>query len=217
MRRMYVNQEDVFYYLTVMNENYTHPAMPAGVEQGIIKGMYKFSEGGRGKSEGKNPRVQLLGSGTILREVIAAAELLEKDFSVAADVWSVTSFNELRREGIDCERWNTLHPEAEPRVSYVEQCLDGSTPVVAATDYIRSFSDQIRPFVKAQYKTLGTDGFGRSDTRKKLRHFFEVDRFYVVVAALKALANEGKLDAKEVTRAIKLYKINPDKPNPTTV
>ena len=217
MRRMYVNQEDVFYYLTVMNENYTHPAMPKGAEEGIIRGMYKFSEGGRGKGEGKKLRVQLLGSGTILREVIAAAELLEKDFGIAADVWSVTSFNELRREGIDCERWNTLHPEAKPRVSYVEQCLDASTPVVAATDYIRSFPDQIRPFVKAQYKTLGTDGFGRSDTRKKLRHFFEVDRFYVAVAALKALSDEGKLDAKDVSRAIKLYKINADKPNPTTV
>jgi pyruvate dehydrogenase E1 component len=213
MRRMYVNQEDVFYYLTVMNENYTHPAMPAGAEAGIIKGMYKFSAG---KANAKT-KVQLLGSGTILREVIAAAELLEKDFGIAADVWSVTSFNELRREGIDCERWNTLHPEAKPRVSYVEQCLDGSTPVVAATDYIRSFSDQIRPFVKGHYKTLGTDGFGRSDTRKKLRHFFEVDRFYVAVAALKALADEGKLEVKEVSRAIKLYKIDPDKPNPTTV
>ncbi len=213
MRRMYVNQEDVFYYLTVMNENYAHPAMPKGAEEGIIRGMYKFSAS---KAKAKT-KVQLLGSGTILREVIAAGELLEKDFGVAADVWSVTSFNELRREGIDCERWNTLHPEAKPRVSYVGQCLDANTPVVAATDYIRSFPDQIRPFVKAQYKTLGTDGFGRSDTRKKLRHFFEVDRYYVAVAALKALADEGKLDARDVSRAIKLYKINPDKPNPTTV
>jgi pyruvate dehydrogenase E1 component len=152
-----------------------------------------------------------------LREVIAAAELLEKDFGVVSDVFSVTSFNELRRDGVDCERWNTLHPESKARVSYVEQCLDASLPVIAATDYIRSYSEQIRPFVKAQYKTLGTDGFGRSDSRKKLRHFFEVDRFYVAVAALKALADEGKVDAKEVTRAIKLYKINADKPNPTTV
>jgi len=213
MRRMYQNQEDVFYYLTVMNENYAHPAMPKGAEESIIKGMYKFSAG---KSKAKN-KVQLLGSGTILREVIAAAELLEKDFGVAADVWSVTSFNELRREGIDCERWNTLHPEAKARVSYVEQCLDGKTPVVAATDYIRSYSDQIRPFVKAHYKTLGTDGFGRSDFRRKLRQFFEVDRYYVAVTALKALADEGNIPASEVTKAIKLYKINPDKPNPTTV
>jgi pyruvate dehydrogenase E1 component len=213
MRRMYQNQEDVFYYLTVMNENYTHPAMPKGVEEGIIKGMYKFSVG----SAKAKTKVQLLGSGTILREVIAAAALLEKDFGVGADVWSVTSFNELRREGIDCERWNTLHPEAKPRVSYVEQCLDEKIPVVSATDYIRSYSDQIRPFVKARYKTLGTDGFGRSDFRVKLRRFFEVDRFYVAVAALKALADEGTIPTSEVTKAIKLYKINPDKPNPTTV
>jgi pyruvate dehydrogenase E1 component len=236
MRRMYQNQEDVFYYLTVMNENYAHPAMPKGAEEGIIRGMYKFSEGLRGSpqgggrgvpngsaitpshmGEGKKPLVQLLGSGTILREVIAAAELLEKDFGVAADVWSVTSFNELRRDGIDCERWNTLHPESQPRTSYVDACLDAKTPVVSATDYIRAYSDQIRPFVKARYKTLGTDGFGRSDTRKKLRGFFEVDRYYVVVTALKALADEGTIPASEVTKAIKLYKINPDKPNPTTV
>ena len=211
MRRMYQEQEDVFYYLTVMNENYTHPAMPKGAEAGIIKGMYKFS-GSKAKA-----KVQLLGSGTILREVIAAAELLEKDFGIAADVWSVTSFNELRRDGIDCERWNTLHPEVQPRTSYVDSCLDAKTPVVAATDYIRSYADQIRPFVKARYKTLGTDGFGRSDTRKKLRGFFEVDRYYVTVAALKALADEGSIAASEVSKAIKLYKINPDKPNPTTV
>ncbi len=211
MRRMYQEQEDVFYYLTVMNENYTHPAMPKGAEAGIIKGMYKFS-GSKAKA-----KVQLLGSGTILREVIAAAELLEKDFGIAADVWSVTSFNELRRDGIDCERWNTLHPEIQPRTSYVDSCLDAKTPVVAATDYIRSYADQIRPFVKARYKTLGTDGFGRSDTRKKLRGFFEVDRYYVTVAALKALADEGSIAASEVSKAIKLYKINPDKPNPTTV
>ena len=213
MRRMHQDQEDVFYYLTVMNENYTHPAMPKGAEEGIIKGMYRFSEG----AKGKKPRVQLLGSGTILREVIAAGELLSKDFGVAADVWSATSFNELRRDGIDCERWNTLHPEAKPRLSYVEQCLDANTPVISATDYIRAYSDQIRPFVKASYKTLGTDGFGRSDSRKKLRGFFEVDRYHVVVSALKALADEGTIAASEVTKAIKLYKINPDKPNPVTV
>jgi pyruvate dehydrogenase E1 component len=213
MRRMYQNQEDVFYYLTVMNENYTHPAMPKGAEEGIIKGMYNFSSS---KIKAK-AKVQLLGSGTILREVIAAVELLEKDFGVAADVWSVTSFNELRRDGIDCERWNTLHPESKPRTSFVDACLDDKTPVVAATDYIRSYADQIRPFVKARYKTLGTDGFGRSDTRKKLRGFFEVDRYYVTIAALKALADEGAIAASEVSKAIKLYKINPDKPNPTTV
>ena len=213
MRRMYVEEEDVFYYLTVMNENYAHPAMPKGAEEGIIKGMYKFSA----SSAKAKAKVQLLGSGTILREVIAAAALLEKDFGIGADVWSVTSYNELRRDGIDCERWNTLHPESQPRTSYVDACLDAKTPVVSATDYIRAYSDQIRPFVKARYKTLGTDGFGRSDTRKKLRHFFEVDRYYVAVTALKALADEGTIPASEVTKAIKLYKINPDKPNPTTV
>ncbi len=213
MRRMYQEQEDVFYYLTVMNENYTHPAMPKGAEAGIIKGMYQFSTS-KAKTKAK---VQLLGSGTILREVIAAAELLEKDFGIGADVWSVTSFNELRRDGIDCERWNMLHPEAKARASYVEQCLDGKTPVIAATDYMRSYADQIRPYVKASYKTLGTDGFGRSDFRVKLRQFFEVDRYYVAVAALKALADEGTIAASEVSKAIKLYKINPDKPNPTTV
>jgi pyruvate dehydrogenase E1 component len=213
MRRMYQEQEDVFYYLTVMNENYTHPAMPKGAEQGILKGMYKFSST-KAKSKTK---VQLLGSGTILREVIAAAELLARDFDISSDVWSVTSFNELRREGIDCERWNMLHPEAKARVSYVEQCLDAKTPVIAATDYIRSYPDQIRPYVKAQYKTLGTDGFGRSDFRKKLREFFEVDRYFVAVAALKALADEGSIEASVVSRAIKQYQIDADKPNPTTV
>ncbi|MBU1426325.1 MAG: pyruvate dehydrogenase (acetyl-transferring), homodimeric type [Gammaproteobacteria bacterium] len=210
MRRMHKEQEDVFYYLTVMNENYTHPAMPEGAAEGIVKGMYKFSTQNK-------PAVQLLGSGAILREVIAAAELLQKDFGVAADVWSVTSFNELRRDGQDCERWNTLHPEAKPRVSYVEQCLDEKIPVVAATDYLRAYADQIRPFVKARYKTLGTDGFGRSDYRRKLRHFFEVDRYFVAVTALKALADAGAIPANIVSKAIKQYKINPDKPNPTTV
>ncbi|MBI5659366.1 MAG: pyruvate dehydrogenase (acetyl-transferring), homodimeric type [Nitrosomonadales bacterium] len=218
LRRMYKEQEDVFYYLTVMNENYAHPAMPEGAETGIVKGMYLLREGARGKGEGETPKVQLLGSGTILREVLAAAELLEKDFGVAADVWSVTSFNELRRDGLDCERWNLLHPEAPRRVSYVEQCLAGRDgPVIAATDYIKAYADQIRPCIQARYKVLGTDGFGRSDTRRKLRHFFEVDRYYVALAALKALADDGAIAAKEVSRALKLYKINPDKPNPAAV
>ena len=229
MRRMVVEQEDVFYYLTVMNENYTHPAMPEGAETGIIKGMYliRGQESGSGikesgsrieESGSREPVVQLLGSGTILREVIAAAELLGKDFGVSADVWSVTSFNELRREGLDCERWNMLHPEAPRRASYVEQCLAPSSgPVIAATDYIKTYADQIRPYIPKRYKVLGTDGFGRSDTRKKLRHFFEVDRYYVAVAALKALADEGTISVQEVSKAIKLYKINPDKPNPVTV
>jgi pyruvate dehydrogenase E1 component len=218
LRRMYIDQENRFYYVTVMNENYAHPAIPKGAEAGIIKGMYLLSEGGREKGEGQKTRVQLLGSGTILREVIAAAELLKKDFGVAADIWSVTSFNELRREGLDCERWNMLHPETGRRASYVEQCLAGRNgPVVAATDYIKSYADQIRPYVPGRYKVLGTDGFGRSDTRVKLRRFFEVDRFYIAVAALKALADEGAIKAGEVSKAIKLYQINPDKPNPATV
>ncbi len=215
MRRMYAEQEDVYYYLTVMNENYAHPPMPQGAEQGIIKGMYLFSEGKPAKSKLK---VQLLGSGTILREVIAAGELLEKDFGVSADIWSVTSFNELRREGLDCERWNMLHPQTTRRVSYVEQCLaQRAGPVIASTDYMKSYADQIRPYIPVRYKVLGTDGFGRSDTRKKLRRFFEVDRYYVALAALKALADDGLIAASEVTRAIKLYKIDPNKPNPTTV
>jgi pyruvate dehydrogenase E1 component len=224
MRRMYVEQEDIYYYLTVMNENYVHPPMPKGVEQGILKGMYLLSEGARraqgsrGKGQGESLRVQLLGSGTILREVIAAAELLKQDFGVASDVWSVTSFNELRREGMDVERWNMLHPESPRRESYVEQCLAGrGGPVIASTDYMKAYADQIRPYVPSRYKVLGTDGFGRSDTRNKLRYFFEVNRFFVVVAALKALADEGSIDAKLVGKAIKLYNINPDKPNPVTV
>ena len=216
MRRMYQEQEDVFYYLTVMNENYAHPAMPEGAETGIIRGMYLFNEGKA--QSATTPTVQLLGSGTILREVIAAAELLVKDFGVASDIWSVTSFNELRRDGLDCERWNMLHPEAAPRVSYAEQCLGKRKgPVIAATDYIKSYADQIRAFLPGTYKVLGTDGFGRSDTRKKLRHFFEVDRYYIAVTALKALADEGTVAMSEVSKALKLYNINPDKPNPTTV
>ncbi|RFC38553.1 MAG: pyruvate dehydrogenase E1 component [Candidatus Nitrotoga sp. LAW] len=216
MRRMYQEQEDVFYYLTVMNENYAHPAMPEGAETGIIRGMYLFNEGKAQSATAST--VQLLGSGTILREVIAAAELLAKDFGVSSDIWSVTSFNELRRDGLDCERWNMLHPEATPRVSYAEQCLGKRKgPVIAATDYIKSYADQIRAFLPGNYKVLGTDGFGRSDTRKKLRHFFEVDRYYIAVAALKALADEGTVAMSEVSKALKLYNINPDKPNPTTV
>jgi pyruvate dehydrogenase E1 component len=154
-----------------------------------------------------------------LRESIAAAQILQQDFGVESDIWSVTSFNELRREGLDCERWNRLHPEAEARLSYVEQCLAGRTgPVIASTDYIKSYADQIRAFVpQASYTTLGTDGFGRSDSRKKLRQFFEVDRFYIAIAALKALADAGEISVNEVSRAIRLYNINPEKPNPVTV
>jgi pyruvate dehydrogenase E1 component len=215
MRRMYKEQEDVFYYITVMNENYAHPAMPAGAEPGILKGMYLLSEGAGDK---KAPRVQLLGSGTILREVIAAAELLKSDFGVVADVWSCPSFNELRREGLEVDRWNLLHPEAPQRKSYVEQSLEGRVgPAVAATDYMKTFADQIRPFVKRNYRVLGTDGFGRSDFRKQLRKFFEVDRYYIAVAALKSLAEDGTVPAATVAQAIKKYGIDPNKPYPPSV
>ncbi|MBI3067818.1 MAG: pyruvate dehydrogenase (acetyl-transferring), homodimeric type, partial [Betaproteobacteria bacterium] len=188
LRRMYVEQQDVFYYITVMNENYAHSPMPEGVEKGILRGMYLLREGRLRKNQLK---VQLLGSGTILREVIAAAELLEEDFGISSDIWSVTSFTLLRRDGLETSRWNMLHPEAEPRLSYVETCLkDRPGPVVAATDYVKIFADQIRAFSPTpHYLALGTDGFGRSDTRKALRRFFEVDRHHVAVAALKALAD----------------------------
>jgi pyruvate dehydrogenase E1 component len=214
--RMYQEQEDVYYYITVMNENYTHPAMPEGVEKGILKGMYLFSEG---KATKNAPRVQLLGSGTILREVIAGAALLEKDFGIAADVWSVTSFNQLRRDGLEAQRWNMLHPESDPRLNHIEICLkDRPGPVIAATDYMKLYADQVRAFVPTHhFSVLGTDGFGRSDTRKQLRKFFEVDRNYIAVAALKALADQEALPRKTVSEAIKKYGIDPEKPNPTTV
>jgi pyruvate dehydrogenase E1 component len=214
LRRMYRDQENVFYYISVMNENYEHPPMPEGAREGILRGMYRLRAA---PGDGK-PRVQLLGSGAILREVLAAADLLENDFGVVSDVWSVTSFNELRREGIDVVRWNMLHPEAPPRKSYVDQCLAGTPgPVVAATDYIRGYADQIRPCIDRRYVVLGTDGFGRSDTRAKLRRFFEVDRHYVAVAALKALADEGTVPTARVAEAIRKYGVDPEKPNPLTV
>ncbi|WP_049622211.1 pyruvate dehydrogenase (acetyl-transferring), homodimeric type [Frateuria defendens] len=216
-RRMIEDQEDVYYYLTVMNENYSHPDMPKGVEEGIIKGLYLFKDAGKAKKS--EPRVQLLGSGTILREVIEAAELLEKDFGVSADIWSVPSFVELRRDGFDAERWNRLHPEAEQRVPYVTAQLSGRQgPAIAATDYVREYADQIRAFLPdgMRYTVLGTDGYGRSDTRAHLRSFFEVDRYWIALAALSALAKEGKVNAKDVARAIKEYKLDPEKPNPLT-
>jgi pyruvate dehydrogenase E1 component len=215
MRRMVADQEDVFYYVTMMNENWRHPAMPEGAREGILKGMYLLREG----TEKKSPRVQLVGSGAILREVVAAAELLAQDFGVAADIWSAPSLNELRRDGIAAERWSMLHPEQPRRRSYVETCLAGQPgPVVAATDYMRLHADQIRPYLAGKhYVVLGTDGFGRSDTRKKLRHFFEVDRRYVAVAALKALADTGELPPGKVREALEKYAIDPEKPNPVTV
>ncbi len=213
LRRMYEDNEKVFYYLTLMNENYMHGAMPEGAEEGIRKGMYLLREG-KPKTK-KTLRVQLLGSGTILREVEAAAELLREDFGVAADVWSVTSFNELRREGLQLDRDDMLNPEKQRGPNWVEKCLDGRAgPVIASTDYMRAFADQIRPWVKAPYSVLGTDGFGRSDSRQKLRHFFEVDRYFVVLAALNALRKEGKVEAAVVKQAIEKYGIDTDKPYP---
>jgi len=212
MRRMYAEKENCFYYITVMNENYPQPAMPEGAEEGIKRGIHRVRTGADDEL-----RVQLLGSGTILREVLAAAELLERDFNVAADVWSVTSFNELRRNGIDVERWNMLHPDEEPRIAYVTEQLAGTSgPLVAATDYIRTHADQIRPYVPRRYAVLGTDGYGRSDMRSQLRKFFEVNRWYVAVAALKALADDGALPPQRVRDAIEKYRIDPDKPNPVT-
>jgi pyruvate dehydrogenase E1 component len=217
LRRMIQDQEDVYYYITVMNENYAHPAMPKGVEQDILRGMYLLTKGKTAKGK---LRVQLMGCGTILREVMAAADMLEKDFGVSADIWSVTSFNELRRNGMETARWNLLHPEAEPKHSFLEQCLtDHAGPVIAATDYMKVFADQIRAYLPqpARYSVLGTDGFGRSDTRRALRGFFEVDRRYVAVAALKALADQEALPQKKVVEAIRKYGVDPEKPNPARV
>ena len=212
LKRMYQNGEQVFYYITVMNENYHHPEMPAGVQEGIVKGMYKL------KDAGAAAKVQLLGSGTILREALAAADLLQADFSIAADVWSVTSFSELRSDGLGKERWNLLHPGQPRKASYVEEALSQSkAPVVAASDYMKIVADQLRPFVPRPYTVLGTDGFGRSDKRSELRRFFEVDRYYIALAALKALADAGDLPQEKVAEAIAKYGINPEKPNPVTV
>jgi len=219
MRRMLQEQEDVYYYVTVMNENYPHPDMPDGVADDIVKGMYLFRDAG--KSKKGQPRVQLLGSGTILREVIAAAELLDKEFGVAADIWSCPSFTELRKDGFDAERWNRLHPlEKKPRIAHVTACLEGRAgPAIAATDYVREYADQIRAFVPhgKRYVVLGTDGFGRSDTRANLRAFFEVDRYWIAHAAIAALAADGEMNPEDVARAIKQWKLDPAKPNPATV
>ncbi|MCP4406236.1 MAG: pyruvate dehydrogenase (acetyl-transferring), homodimeric type, partial [Gammaproteobacteria bacterium] len=212
MRRMYCNQENIFYYITTMNENYTHPAMPEGVTQDIVKGLYLFKKGGR-----KKLRVQLMGSGAILREVIAAGEILAKDFAVDSDIWSATSFNELKREGQDIDRYNLLHPDEKPKKSHVEKRLaKHQGPVIAATDYMKNYADQIRAYVPGRYTVLGTDGFGRSDTRVNLRRHFEVDRYFIAVTALKALADEGRLPASKVEEAISQFGIDAGKPNPRT-
>jgi len=219
LRRMYAEQEDVYYYLTVMNENYTQPEMPEGAAPNIIKGMYLFKAGAGGTgAKAKGPRVQLMGSGVILREAIAAADMLKNDWGVDADIWGCPSFTELARDGNATARWNMMNPTAKPRRSHVETCLaDTAGPVVVATDYVRAFAEQIRAFVPRRYVVLGTDGFGRSDTREQLRRFFEVDRNYITVAALKALADEGIIPATKVADAIKKYGIDAAKPAPWTV
>jgi pyruvate dehydrogenase E1 component len=239
MRRMLEGQEDAFYYITVMNENYAHGAMPAGAREGILRGMYLLKEAGSEKREAGGGRreeqapprpvhgervgvrgnestaVQLLASGTILREALAAAEMLEKEFGIAANVWSVTSFTELRRDGLDVERWNTLHPSAPQRTSHVEACLTPTTgPIVAATDYVRALPDLIRTWVPRRYVTLGTDGYGRSDTREALRRFFEVDRKAIVISALKALCDEERVAPAAVEGALGRFGISNDTANP---
>jgi pyruvate dehydrogenase E1 component len=215
LRRMLADQEDVYYYITLMNENYSHPPMPSGASDGILRGMHLVRDAGSSNTE--KARVQLFGSGAILREVEAAANLLADEWKVLADVWSVTSFNELQRDGFAARRWSMLHPQEPPRRSYVEECLAGRTgPGIAATDYIRTFAEQIHPFVGRRYVALGTDGYGRSDFRRKLRKFFEVDRHFVTLAALKALADEGTINPATVEKAMKQYEIDPNKPNPIT-
>ncbi|MFC0679531.1 pyruvate dehydrogenase (acetyl-transferring), homodimeric type [Lysobacter korlensis] len=216
MQRMLAEQRDEYFYITLMNENYAHPDMPEGAADGIIKGMYLLKDAGKPKKG--ELRVQLLGSGTILREAIAAAELLDKDFGVTSDIWSCPSFTELARDGADAERYNRLHPEGEQRKAYVTGLLEGRQgPVIAATDYIRMYANQIREYVPMRYSVLGTDGFGRSDTRDNLRRHFEVDRFHIAHAAIAALAAEGKMTSKDVARAIKQYKLEVEKPNPVSV
>jgi pyruvate dehydrogenase E1 component len=214
IRRMYEEQQDVYYYITLMNENYPHPAMPEGAEPQIIKGLYLLKAG----AEKKGPRVQLMGSGTILREAMAAAELLRDDFKVDADIWSATSFNELRRDGMSAERWSLLHPSKPRRKSYLETALEGHAgPVVAVTDYMRAYAEQVRSQIPRRYVVLGTDGFGRSDYRAKLRRFFEVNRYYIAVAALKALADDGEIKAEVVDQAIAKYGLETERPDPWTV
>ena len=214
LQRMYVDQEDVFYYLTLENENYIQPPILENIDEGIIKGMYKLKSG----DSGENPRVQLLASGSMVNEVLAASQLLKEDWQIDSDVWSVTSFSELHREAEDKSRWNILHPNEANKQSYVGASLiseDG--PVVAVSDYVKLVAEQIAPYINCPFVALGTDGFGRSETRDKLRNFFEVNRYYIVMTALESLSNEGKVDKAKVMDAIKKYKLDPEKPNPVTV
>src|SRR3546814_5477351 len=213
LKRMIEDQENVFYYITIMNENYSQPGLVPGDEEGIVRGMNKFKAVGKGKQ-----RVQLMGSGTILLEVLRAQELLQDDWGIGSDVWSMTSYTELRRDGLDCERHNMLNPgEDKPRVPYVTSQLEKTAgPIVSSTDYVKAYSDQIRPYIPRgrSFKALGTDGFGRSDFRSRLREHFEVNRHYVVLAALQALADEGAIPRSKVLDAIKKYGIDSNKANP---
>jgi pyruvate dehydrogenase E1 component len=214
LRRMYEKEENVYYYITTMNENYPHPAIPSDkkCEERILKGMYKIKE----INIYKKTKIQLLGSGTILREMLAAAEILQNDYQIDSDIWSVTSFNELRKDGMETERYNLLNPDKEQKISYVEQCLAKTEgPVLAASDYMRMNSDQIRPYIKKNFYSLGTDGFGRSDTRKELRRFFEVDKEHIVAYALSVLSTEQLIASRYAKDAIKKYKIDPDRDFPT--
>lgn len=216
LRRMYAEQEDIYYYITLLNENYPNPALPMGSEAGILKGLYLLRAADQGARQA--PRAQLMGSGAILREVLAASEMLAHDFGVQSDVWSATSLTELRRDGLAAERWNLLHPQDEPRISYVQQCLQGHPgPVLVATDYMKIVADQIRPFVPGRFVALGTDGFGRSDTRESLRSFFEVDRRFIALAALKALADDGLIARQRVSEAMQRYEIDPGKTDPASI
>ena len=211
MKRMFENQENVFYYLTVMNENYLQPPMPEGCEEGVLRGIHNIS-----RHEGA--RVQLFGSGTILREAIAAQQLLDTEFGIETNVWSVTSYTELRREAMSVERWNLLHPEEPAKETYLGKVLaDENGPVVAASDYMKIHADQVREFIPQKYYVLGTDGFGRSDSRANLRDFFEVNRYYICIVALKALADEGSISPQVVSKAMQQFSIDPDKPDPLTI
>ena len=213
LERMIKNQEDVFYYITIMNENYSHPEMPKNISEDIIKGIYKYSE-----SKASGPKVQLMGSGVILREVIGAASILEKDFNISSTIYSVTSFTEVRRNALDIQRWNMLNPDKTEKKSILDEIiLDLESPIITATDYMKSFAEQIATFLPNKFISLGTDGFGRSDSREALRDFFEVDRNHIVIAALKALTEKQEIEKSVLLSAIKKYKIMNDKPNPVSL
>ena len=213
LKRMYIDNDDIFYYLTIENENYVHPEMPEGAEEGIIKGMYKFK-----KSEKKGGKcVQLLASGAIVNEAVEASKLLKEDWNINSDIWCVTSYSELHKEAEDIERWNNLHPESNERKSYLTNCLDKKTPVIAVSDYVKLVAEQISAYVKSPFIALGTDGFGRSDTRKNLRDFFEINRYYITITAIKSLVKEGEMKKEVLSKAIEKYNINPDKINPLKI